>query len=45
MTMQVASKKIPFPVGHSASFKIEDMFRIRLRQICYFGEATIAGGE
>lgn len=25
--MQVASKKIPFPVGHSTSFKIEDMFR------------------
>lgn len=45
MTMQVASKKIPFPVGHSTSFKIEDMFRIRLPQICYFGEATTAGGE
>lgn len=28
MTMQVASKKIPFPVEHcSTSFKIEDMFR------------------
>lgn len=27
MTMQVALKQIPFPVEHSTSFKIEDMFR------------------